>query len=82
MTALRRSAPRVEADEATASLQATGMTEEDGETLVWAEMSDGELWIDCCIPLAVVEEYNRCAWNSATQRRFCNYQGHKLMPVV
>ncbi|KAJ8294364.1 hypothetical protein OF846_002893 [Rhodotorula toruloides] len=39
-------------------IRATGMTEEDGETLVWAEMSDGELWIDCCIPLSLVEQYN------------------------
>lgn len=37
------------------------MTEANGETLVWAEMSDGELWIDCCIPLSLVEQYNRCA---------------------
>ncbi|BGO91861.1 hypothetical protein NBRC10512_007660 [Rhodotorula toruloides] len=39
-------------------IRATGMTEEDGETLVWAEMSDGELWIDCCIPLSLAEQYN------------------------
>ncbi|PRQ74709.1 hypothetical protein AAT19DRAFT_15062 [Rhodotorula toruloides] len=40
-------------------IRATGMTEANGETLVWAEMNDGELWIDCCIPLSLVEQYNR-----------------------
>ncbi|BGP25098.1 hypothetical protein JCM10295v2_004018 [Rhodotorula toruloides] len=39
-------------------IRATGKTAEKGEALVWAEVSDGELWIDCCIPLPLVEQYD------------------------
>ncbi|BGP16701.1 hypothetical protein JCM10213_009118 [Rhodosporidiobolus nylandii] len=40
-------------------IRATGITKPDGEELVWTEMSDGEWWIDCCIPKRVVDEYEK-----------------------
>ncbi|GAA5967650.1 hypothetical protein JCM11641_005723 [Rhodosporidiobolus odoratus] len=38
-------------------IRATGITHEDGQELVWTEMSDGEYWIDCCIPKKVVDAF-------------------------
>ncbi|GJN90947.1 hypothetical protein Rhopal_003961-T1 [Rhodotorula paludigena] len=38
---------------------ATGLTEgDDGDKLLWCELSDGDLWIDACIPTTVVDQYN------------------------
>ncbi|GAA5999778.1 hypothetical protein JCM10207_005906 [Rhodosporidiobolus poonsookiae] len=39
-------------------IRATGTTNQGGDKLVWAEMSDGELWIDVCIPQRVVDAFN------------------------
>ncbi|GAA5875385.1 hypothetical protein JCM1840_003144 [Sporobolomyces johnsonii] len=35
-----------------------GETEADGERLLWVQMGDGELQIDCCLPLSFIEAYD------------------------
>ncbi|GAA5912114.1 hypothetical protein JCM5296_000799 [Sporobolomyces johnsonii] len=35
-----------------------GETEADGEKLLWVQMGDGELQIDCCLPLSFIEAYD------------------------
>ncbi|GAA6005983.1 uncharacterized protein JCM10292_005635 [Rhodotorula paludigena] len=38
---------------------ATGLTDgDDGDKLLWCELSDGDLWIDACISTTVVDHYN------------------------
>ncbi|GAA5820773.1 hypothetical protein JCM11251_003153 [Rhodosporidiobolus azoricus] len=39
------------------SLGTTGTDDSTEECLVWTEVSDGEAWIACCLPLSVVEAF-------------------------
>lgn len=45
----------------TTRTQATGISHDPGDPLLWCEMTDGECWIDCCVPTSVVDAFNACA---------------------
>ncbi|GAA6060096.1 hypothetical protein JCM10212_003504 [Sporobolomyces blumeae] len=48
-------------------INAEGVAQNDsGEELVWVTMGDGELFIHCCVPIPVVEQYNSTVAESFT----------------
>ncbi|GAA5843494.1 hypothetical protein JCM9279_000767 [Rhodotorula babjevae] len=53
---------------------ATGISNDPGDTLLWCEMTDGECWIDCCIPTSLVD-----AFDSTTSLKFTASSASKCL---
>ncbi|GAA5864201.1 hypothetical protein JCM3774_001254 [Rhodotorula dairenensis] len=55
-------------------ITATGTWTENGEELVWTEVADGSLWIHCCFPKELIDQFDR---SSAGARPFTSYSASK-----
>ncbi|BGP40579.1 hypothetical protein JCM10450v2_004578 [Rhodotorula kratochvilovae] len=55
-------------------ITATGLSTDPDDPLVWCEMTDGECWIDCCVPKGVVD-----AFNATTSRSFASSSSSKCL---
>ncbi|TNY23522.1 hypothetical protein DMC30DRAFT_389246 [Rhodotorula diobovata] len=55
-------------------ITATGISHDPGDPLLWCEMTDGECWIDCCVPTSVVD-----AFNATTSRSFVTSSSSKCL---
>ncbi|KPV75083.1 uncharacterized protein RHOBADRAFT_49816 [Rhodotorula graminis WP1] len=63
---------------------ATGISHDPDDTLLWCEVTDGECWIDCCIPTSLVD-----AFDSTTSFKFtassatkCLFRAHSWRFVL